>query len=523
EDPSLFSRGRTVANEVMENLFKQFKIENAIWTKNMDNNYIQITFTLKIDALYEEVLEIFKEYCIGFKYGSSDNGSEDNYNDTKLDSGNSGWSQFLLSIRARLTVAQVVENIKHQAALTFNFVCLLITASTICAIGLVENSNVYLISSMLISPMMGPVMASTFGKVIHDRTLQRMGVFNELLGLGISTIIGFICGMIICVSTDKYGQTDWPTVEMISRGEFRTIGVGCLIALLSGAAVALAVLSDNISSLVGVAISTSLMPPAVNAGLLWSLASVYYVKGNETTRYSSLTYTDYYSNNRAIELTSLGAVSLCLTFVNIICIYVAGILMFKIKEVAPITSRDLTRRRFWNHDIKIARDYNTNQNSDDTRTIQKDLKYEFAAYQKDILRKRYRDLFDDLRHSIDLTHESDKIKIKRSQLTWSPCMLPESRKPTMQEVHQLYNKIVKESDAPETLNLNTVDFNRSAIGLCPFEQEIASIPLPNENLMVPIPEDRYENVAKKDKPSKRRKKFVVTPCLDIEEGNCQFS
>lgn len=102
-------------------------------------------------------------------------------------------------------------------------------------------------------------------------------------------------------------------------------------------------------------------------------------------------------------------------------------------------------------------------------------------------------------------------------------MLPESRKPTMQEVHQLYNKIVKESDAPETLNLNTVDFNRSAIGLCPFEQEIASIPLPNENLMVPIPEDRYENVAKKDKPSKRRKKFVVTPCLDIEEGNCQFS
>lgn len=85
----------------MENLFKQFKIENAIWTKNMDNNYIQITFTLKIDALYEEVLEIFKEYCIGFKYGSSvsivpcslhygarldqlmkDNGSEDNYNDT---------------------------------------------------------------------------------------------------------------------------------------------------------------------------------------------------------------------------------------------------------------------------------------------------------------------------------------------------------------------------------------------------------------------------------------------------------
>lgn len=49
------------------------------------------------------------------------------------------------------------------------------------------------------------------------------------------------------------------------RGELRTLWVGCLIALLSGAAVALGILSDNIASLVGVAISTSLMPPAVNA------------------------------------------------------------------------------------------------------------------------------------------------------------------------------------------------------------------------------------------------------------------
>ncbi|KAJ8979767.1 hypothetical protein NQ317_015244 [Molorchus minor] len=49
------------------------------------------------------------------------------------------------------------------------------------------------------------------------------------------------------------------------RGELRSLWVGCLVALLSGAAVALGILSDNIASLVGVAISTSLTPPAVNA------------------------------------------------------------------------------------------------------------------------------------------------------------------------------------------------------------------------------------------------------------------
>lgn len=158
---------------------------------------------------------------------------------------------------------------------------------------------------------------------------------------------------------------------LIYRGETRTIGVGCLIALFSGAAVAVAVLSDDISPAVGVAISTSLMPPAVNAvsleisvrntcihrsnfislplfhakGLLWSMASVYYLKGNETTRYSSLTYTNYYSDNRAMELTSLGTASLCLTFVNIICIYIAGILMLKVRSFFFTNNQSLLRRR----------------------------------------------------------------------------------------------------------------------------------------------------------------------------------
>ena len=45
-----------------------------------------------------------------------------------------------------------------------------------------------------------------------------------------------------------------------------------VIAIASGAAAALSVLGENTSSMVGVAISASLLPPAVNAGFLWSVA-----------------------------------------------------------------------------------------------------------------------------------------------------------------------------------------------------------------------------------------------------------
>lgn len=55
----------------MENILKQLQIENSVWTKSLDNNYMQITFALNIDSLYEEILEILKDYEIGSKYNSS--------------------------------------------------------------------------------------------------------------------------------------------------------------------------------------------------------------------------------------------------------------------------------------------------------------------------------------------------------------------------------------------------------------------------------------------------------------------
>lgn len=88
---------------------------------------------------------------------------------------------------------------------------------TIAAVGLVENSTVSIVASMLISPLMGPILAGTFGAVIHDRKLQIMGVRNELFGLSITILVGYIIGLIIGGVDDYYGTEQWPTQEMMSR------------------------------------------------------------------------------------------------------------------------------------------------------------------------------------------------------------------------------------------------------------------------------------------------------------------
>ena len=113
-----------------------------------------------------------------------------------------------------------------------------------------------------------------------------------------------------------YGATEWPTREMRSRGdlkywchaalkgELRALWVGVLVAVPSGAGVALSVLGGNAGSLVdilencvnhhkthystcqvGVAISASLLPPAVNAGFFWALSLLVAATGGNVGMY----------------------------------------------------------------------------------------------------------------------------------------------------------------------------------------------------------------------------------------------
>lgn len=64
---------------------------------------------------------------------------------------------------------------------------------------------------------------------------------------------------------ERYGIGEGLTNEMLSRCEIHSLLVGIYIAIPSGAAVAISILGEKTGSLIGVAISASLLPPAVNS------------------------------------------------------------------------------------------------------------------------------------------------------------------------------------------------------------------------------------------------------------------
>ncbi|CAM9264318.1 unnamed protein product, partial [Discosporangium mesarthrocarpum] len=110
---------------------------------------------------------------------------------------------------------QVIEQIRVQAKLYFDYVCLLTVASVLAAIGLATNNTVVIVASMLVSPIMGPVLAITFGTVVHDWKLAALGSRTETKSLGICVLVGFIAGVVGIPFLHE--RDSWPTPEMASR------------------------------------------------------------------------------------------------------------------------------------------------------------------------------------------------------------------------------------------------------------------------------------------------------------------
>ena len=121
------------------------------------------------------------------------------------------------------------------------------------------------------------------------------------------------------------------------------------------------VLGGNAGSLVGVAISASLLPPAVNAGFFWCLSLLIGVTEGKIKMFgpldANLTFTEYkpqYSDSQTLEAFILGVVSLALTILNIICIIITGIAILRLKEVTP-EKIPQTFSEFWKTDVRSRR------------------------------------------------------------------------------------------------------------------------------------------------------------------------
>lgn len=89
--------------------------------------------------------------------------------------------------------------------------------------------------------------------------------------------------------------------------------------------------------------SASLLPPAVNSGILLVMAFIRDEKWSDMHLFQPTDVSQYYSFHQAAIM------SLFLTIANVICVALGATLMFRVKEVLPVK-----KKVFWD-DLKIAR------------------------------------------------------------------------------------------------------------------------------------------------------------------------
>jgi len=189
----------------------------AVWMVTADKKTYQVTFYAEFGVVSDRILQDLMKLGIGQSNNtkifvlpttlilegegqtlSMNNEIETNdINVTSKIRKHFSESSFKRSIRARLMVHQVVASIRAATTLSFDFVLLICLASMLAACGLLENSTVILVASMLVSPLMNPILGIVFGLSVRDHSLWKQGLRNEFIGLIICTICGFIIGLAI--------------------------------------------------------------------------------------------------------------------------------------------------------------------------------------------------------------------------------------------------------------------------------------------------------------------------------------
>ena len=204
------------------------------------------------------------------------------------------------------TREEILAHAEKDARLNDNFILLVILSAIVAAIGLLENNLAVIVGAMVIAPLLGPNIAFSLGASLGEKKLVIESLKTIFVGIFIAIVFSIGIGLV--------WPGDFDSVELMSRTDATYSGTA--IALASGAAASLSLVSNISSVLVGVMVAVALMPPAVAVGLMLSIGQYDHALG------------------AALLLT-----------VNIVCINLSAKLVFLFRGIKPRTWLDSHKAR----------------------------------------------------------------------------------------------------------------------------------------------------------------------------------
>jgi len=155
-----------------------------------------------------------------------------------------------------------LDELIHTGAKKFiqldrNYLIFTICAGIIACLGFQLDSLVVLIGSMIISPLMAPIMAVSYGMSKTNNSLIWRGLKNELVGVSLIILTSVLMSLF-----------PNPSLELETSLAQTNLFFVLLLAIIIGVVAANSFMTSSYEALTGVAVSISLLPPLTNFVLL---------------------------------------------------------------------------------------------------------------------------------------------------------------------------------------------------------------------------------------------------------------
>ncbi|SMO51406.1 TIGR00341 family protein [Fodinibius sediminis] len=197
---------------------------------------------------------------------------------------------------ARVSREELYTDVTAGSELTPVYLAMVVLSTLVAGVGLILDDVATIIGAMVIAPLLAPNVSLSLAATLGDVELGWRSFKANAAGLSVSFVTAFLMGLLFTV--------DPGSEEMISRTMVNLKHI--IIALAAGSAGVLAFTRGVPAAIVGVMVAVALLPPLVGVGLL--LGAGY------------------------MQLAVGAAI---LTFTNLICINLAGVLTFLAQGVRP--------------------------------------------------------------------------------------------------------------------------------------------------------------------------------------------
>ena len=198
--------------------------------------------------------------------------------------------------RDRISTDELYDDIADSVEIRPAYLLTVAFSAIIASLGMRSGQTAVVIGAMVIAPLLGPTMGMALAATVGNWQLGRRALVTLSVGVAVALALTAILGHLISIDVN--------VPELRNRTLVRPSDIA--LALASGAAGVLAFSRGASLALVGVMIAVALVPPLAAAGLFIGSGH-----------------------------SEMGLAALLLFATNLICINVAGIVMFLIQGLPP--------------------------------------------------------------------------------------------------------------------------------------------------------------------------------------------